>query len=148
MKHLSRWKTVTATAATAAIAASALGIANSVDGDDDTPQAIELTGYSADEDGPGAQASEVRSNSRSQSKVGLPIVADDAPSTPVPIAGPESPDRPGSPVSPEAADGPSPASPGSPDSSSPVSSGSPSSQASPASADSPASVDSTSSIDS
>jgi len=52
MQHLTRWRTVTAAATTAALAAGAFGVANAVSGNVEQPAAIELAPDAAGEDLP------------------------------------------------------------------------------------------------
>jgi hypothetical protein len=157
MQHLTRWRTVTAAATTAALAAGAFGIANAVSTRTEQPSAIELTSGAARDDLAVVEdGADDREPPDSQVSVTNDSVSQPSPATPPSPASVDSPaeagrsavterpatttrdlsaDSPDSPDSP-----PSPASPPSPDS--------PSSPASPPSPDSPSSVDSVSSVSS
>lgn len=166
MQHLTRWRTVTAAAGTAALAAGALGIAGAVSGDD-RPAAIELaatdakdqaelrlTDLSADSQASAASVTATQDSVSPVSVTQASVASRDT--SPVSVRSIDSVDdrpvvherttqettttrqRSASPGSP-----PSPPSPPSPDSPS-----SPDSPPSPPSPDSPSSVDSISSVSS
>jgi hypothetical protein len=151
MRHLSRWKTITATAATGALAAGAFGLTAALAGPSEAPAAIELT---VEDDAADALPSVASPDATdSQASVASEVSTASGPSASSPASSPspasiDSPDAAERATAPRQVSAPSPDSPASV--ASPASADSPEAPATRQveSPDSPDSVDSGSSIDS
>ena len=146
MQHLTRWRTVTAAATTAALAAGAFGIANAVSASTEQPSASEL-GTDASVDGLAVVDDENEGLDSTDSEVSATTVSASQPSPTSPPS-PASVDSPAEASRSTGTERPVATTPRVPSADSPSSPDSPPSPDSPSSPSSPSSVDSVSSVSS